>query len=495
MRTTCTMLDYRHRPLGNSGSDLRLLQIQPGQQNENLECTLQTHSFKPQLFGEVSYDALSYTWGDATSRTPISINGRRFLVTPNLEAALRNLRVPKTKESQRQLRFWIDAICINQEDSAERDEQVRRMKSIYQNANRVIIWLGDYNDKSDDNFQFDMNIWGVDHIEKNSETLARSALFLAGLLALEAGGRQLPEFMNELHTFKDAWNIQLWAQLSKLFQRPWFERLWIIQELSVARDPYALWGRHQAPWIILKGAAMYILHPEGTLPPPHISKILPVMGAHRITQVSLQSMLNVDPRNILTIAHNTQNAKCSNPRDRLYYILGIVEDAEDIEIDYSIPVEQVYRNWAEKRIRRTKTLDILSACADSSRSGNLPSWVPDLRHAFGQDKFLWIISQMLVRETRMPRLLLETTDPAAKFESHGLQFSDDGNKLSVSGQYIGRIVRLTGVGDVVTNLLDPTNLTVRMRQIVEGWEAIVNAPQEWWSGFFWPPAGFESALL
>ena len=216
------MPDYRYRPLGNPESDLRLLQIQPGEQNENLECTLQTYNFEPQLFGEVSYDALSFAWGDATNRAPIFINGRRFLVTPNLEAALRNLRVPKTKESQRQVRYWIDAICINQEDSIERDEQVRRMKALYQNANRVIIWLGDYNDKTDDNVQFDMNTWGVDHIEKNSEILARSTLFLAGLLRLEAGGQKLPQFMNELRTFKDAWNIQLWAQLSKLFQRPWF---------------------------------------------------------------------------------------------------------------------------------------------------------------------------------------------------------------------------------------------------------------------------------
>jgi hypothetical protein len=108
----CIMADYRYRQFVNPKSDLRLLQIQPGQQDENFECTLQTYSFNSQLFGEVLYDALSYTWGDATSRTPISINGRRFSVTPNLEAVLRDLRVPKTKENRRQLRFWIDAICI-----------------------------------------------------------------------------------------------------------------------------------------------------------------------------------------------------------------------------------------------------------------------------------------------------------------------------------------------------------------------------------------------
>jgi hypothetical protein len=101
-------------------------------------------------------------------------------------------------------------------------------------------------------------------------------------------------------------------------------------------------------------------------------------------------MPNFDKSNVLTVLHSTQGAKCSDPRDRLHGIIGVVEDTEDIKVDYAIPVQNVYQNWARLRIQRTKTLGALSACADSIMVGDLPSWVPDLRQPFGQDKPLWI---------------------------------------------------------------------------------------------------------
>ena len=97
------------------------------------------------------------------------------------------------------------------------------------------------------------------------------------------------------------------------------------------------------------------------------------MGAHRVTQVALNTGLDLDKGNILTILRHTQGASCSDPRDKLYAVLGVVEDTQDIEIDYSKPVKLVYRDWAMKRILKTESLEALSACADSGRTGELPS--------------------------------------------------------------------------------------------------------------------------
>jgi hypothetical protein len=159
-------------------------------------------------------------------------------------------------------------------------------------------------------------------------------------------------------------------------------------------------------------------------------------------------MYNFDPRNVLTILHNTQNNKCSDPRDRLYAIRGIVDDNQDIEIDYSKPVQQVYRNWAEKRIKRTWTLQIFSACADSSGRGDLPSWVPDLRRPLGQDKPIWIAAQVLGSMSWgmgvRPDLLCRE-----------LRFSEDRLKIYLSGKQAGTIDNMTSVGDAVTDLPDP----------------------------------------
>ncbi|KAH8754956.1 heterokaryon incompatibility protein-domain-containing protein, partial [Hyaloscypha finlandica] len=343
-------MPFRYTPLNNPKSDLRVITIQCGQISDSVRCILTEHAM-PAL--KYQYQALSYTWGDERRKVPIIIDGEEFLVTPNLEDALRHLRRSTLLEAVKQLPVWIDAICINQEDSEERDAQVRRMKSIYEQAEQVVIWLGNYNEPSDETFRLNMSKWKMDRDCQHSN------------------------------------NMHVWLQLSRLLYRPWFERLWVIQELAVSRKAIVQWGNLQTAWSTLEKAAKFILRPGEAALPQYIRTIFPLLGAHRVTQVALESMFNFDTQNILTILHNTQNSKCSDPRDRLYAIQGIVEDNQDIEIDYSIPVQQVYRNWAVKRIRRTKTLDIFSACADSSRGGDLPSWVPDFREPFGQDKPLW----------------------------------------------------------------------------------------------------------
>jgi Heterokaryon incompatibility protein (HET) len=393
-------------------------------------------------------------------------------------------------EADRQLPLWIDAICVNQQDSNERDAQVRRMKSIYEQAEQVIIWLGRYNEPTDGSFRFDLSKYEIDKFDENSEAMARAALVLAFVLKEEGNQQQTSELLIGLEDCNHTSNLQVWIQLSRLFHRPWFERLWIIQELAVSRQAIVLWGNLQVPWINLERAAKFILRPGDAKLPANIRKLFPLLGAHRITQVALQSMYNFDTKNVLTILHNTQNTKCSDPRDRLYAIRGIVEDNEDIEIDYSISVQQVYRNWAEKRIKRTRSLDIFSACADSSRGGDLPSWVPDLRRPFGKDRPLWIASQ----SARNPaRLLLDNPSNPIRFGTHS--FSEDGLKIRLFGKHVGKISKLTNIGDAVTNLPDPTDLGARLRQIIANWETTLNTPQEQSGEEFFAPRGFKETIL
>lgn len=87
------------------------------------------------------YEALSYTWDNDASlphqMLNISLNNRCFQVTENLESALRCLR----HESLPRV-FWIDAICINQADDVEKEQQVKKMYEIYKNARQVVVWLG-----------------------------------------------------------------------------------------------------------------------------------------------------------------------------------------------------------------------------------------------------------------------------------------------------------------------------------------------------------------
>ena len=90
----------------------------------------------------VRYEALSYAWGDATNKTPICVNGAALSVTGGLEQILRHLRPADWPPRP----MWIDAICINQSDVDERNQQVPLMADIYGSAERTVCWLGEHPD-------------------------------------------------------------------------------------------------------------------------------------------------------------------------------------------------------------------------------------------------------------------------------------------------------------------------------------------------------------
>ncbi|KAK0640610.1 heterokaryon incompatibility, partial [Cercophora newfieldiana] len=83
------------------------------------------------------YEALSYTWGSPVHKCPITINNRPCLIWGNLYTALLALRY---EDKPRHL--WIDAICINQDDIAEKNLHIPQMHLVYQRAASVTVWLG-----------------------------------------------------------------------------------------------------------------------------------------------------------------------------------------------------------------------------------------------------------------------------------------------------------------------------------------------------------------
>ncbi|KAL7624134.1 hypothetical protein AAE478_005691 [Parahypoxylon ruwenzoriense] len=86
------------------------------------------------------YTAISYTWGDENESEPILLNGQLFYIRPNLWSCLYHIGRAARNSSWRYL--WVDAICINQDDIAERNSQVREMDQTYCRALYVSVWLG-----------------------------------------------------------------------------------------------------------------------------------------------------------------------------------------------------------------------------------------------------------------------------------------------------------------------------------------------------------------
>src|SRR5438045_170121 len=125
---------WQYQPLDSNRNEIRVFQLLPGKPADQIHGRM----IRVVLSEETTYEALSYSWVDSEIVCPIFIEGTAFWgATINLVAALRRLR---RRTASRTL--WIDAICINQADNAEKSRQVALMRHIYQNAVRVVIWLG-----------------------------------------------------------------------------------------------------------------------------------------------------------------------------------------------------------------------------------------------------------------------------------------------------------------------------------------------------------------
>lgn len=131
------MHSYTPLPEGS----VRLLRLLPSSDAESrIECRLLTFSM---LNSEEThpYEALSYVWGEEKAQDPIYIDSKARHVTANLYAALSCLRHYFLERV-----LWIDAVCINQDDTGEKNRQVQSMAKIYAKASRVIVWLGEATD-------------------------------------------------------------------------------------------------------------------------------------------------------------------------------------------------------------------------------------------------------------------------------------------------------------------------------------------------------------
>jgi hypothetical protein len=168
-----------------------------------------------------------------------------------------------------------------------------------------------------------------------------------------------------------------YANLSRLLRREWLERLWTIQEVVVAKNATVVCGSHSLPWQSLEKAAQEITILG--------SRFLEV-GCLYFTQLGHERIFRITEcsrnRGLFPILQAAQAnnfhrlaVHATDHRDRLFGLMGIVDDAQDIDVDYAKDCKEVYRSWVTRHIRRAGTLDVLSICADSN-SRCLPSWVP-----------------------------------------------------------------------------------------------------------------------
>lgn len=124
---------------------IRLLRLMPHRdEHAPIQCQLFDYPLLDSGKGPHLYEALSYVWGSGEKPRRVFTDEGYLRVTNNLHAALLHLRDRSLARI-----IWVDAICMNQEDKGEKGEQILRMAEIYSRASRVVVWLGEAKNDSD----------------------------------------------------------------------------------------------------------------------------------------------------------------------------------------------------------------------------------------------------------------------------------------------------------------------------------------------------------
>jgi len=345
------------------------------------------------------YEALSYTWGGSTDKVGIKLDGHAFYVTRNLAAALRRLRA---KEGCRYL--WVDAICINQVDKRECSSQVAKMDMIYRRAEQVLVWLGD---------EADGSARAMDLIDRISDADTTDDWVAASL--------------------DSETDLEVWRSVAKLFDRPYWRRVWIRQEVSLAADIVVLCGQETRSWDAFVEAASVLERHEGVFNEiaasnsPYVSGYYAVMGIDSLRE-TVRKGGGARPDDVL---FHLRVCECSDARDYIYGGLGMCPLIE-VEVDYGLDRVAVFTNATIAAIRGMRSLNILCGCQDPLRSTGLPSWVPD----FGAD---WKARKFRHRENN------DTLDFAGSSREAAFSFSRARSglmALSVRGVVADMVVEL-----------------------------------------------------
>lgn len=482
-----------HSPLKGDGREFRLLVLEPSADNlAPVRCRLNRASLDDK---DLKFTALSYTWGDPLETAPIFVNGVELQATLNLEAALRHIR-----QGSNPVVLWIDALCINQGDVAEKNVQVGMMKDIYSGAELVIAWLGSAGDDSDlamdllgkpleeweasarcpdrleqweenerviylghgsseeeepgylkspvidDEGEHDTPAWSgseegdiistspqspasipastTPSLQSSSPGAPANAVLASALSdpddghqdnnCITEGDRQIIEDEDHIPGHSNASSVvqpsdsgdsdvsdrsddvqdlkpvisRLTTQESlailRLLKRSWWTRIWVVQEILLAKKVIFKCGDAEVPsakllnWAAAGLDALYALCDDPDSPGPIFPAIIILHGLRHPVSES---------RDAVDYLTSYGMRAASRPHDHIYGLLGFIPAKDRAligEPDYDSRAEDVFTNVTTKLMVGSGSLELLLAAglpapqeAAYSTRLDLPSWVPD----------------------------------------------------------------------------------------------------------------------
>ncbi|KAK5201593.1 hypothetical protein LTR16_002130 [Cryomyces antarcticus] len=313
------LLEFRYRPL-RSSVGIRLAQIHPGSGTKGINITLIEDFVHG---GRTTYDALSYTWGSTTRLKFVTCNRRRLAITETLLAALQRFR----HESDT-VTFWIDQICIDQDNNEERNQQVSMMGKIFGGARKVVAWFGEEAEDSKAGLQAASNLLRV---------MARYPGMQLNNINLESHGLPKP-------------GHKRWQALGAVLRRPWFSRVWVIQEVVLSSRVEVACGQVTLSWEEME---QLIYHLD--CPSPNVSNAigttvsleLPFKRINRIRarhQLAGLDQKQDDKTELFDLLLVSRDFGATNPRDNIYAFLELGE--HNVNPDYDKDVRDIFMDLA-----------------------------------------------------------------------------------------------------------------------------------------------------
>ncbi|KAL0929863.1 heterokaryon incompatibility protein [Colletotrichum truncatum] len=363
--------------------EMRVLEVKAGSKDEELKgslhhCSVEYKDPGPKTRGwytdtiyalsmddltvPVTYTALSYTWGPPVFEGYFECDGHGMAITKSLESALRHFR-----DKDHSVVMWIDQICIDQSNMQEKLKQIPLMPRIYRHAVNTVIWLGDSNERSAIAFRLLEEIYErlqftrEDNVEP--QDLERYCLPKA--------------------------DSSDWEALWDLLSRQWFTRVWIIQEVTLSKNPFVVCGEFSVSWEDIASACMQLATTgiSKWLSQKSLKVKKPVDDREdvyrRVWQLDLTKYATkINPPNLFYIMVDSRNAQCYDSRDKVYGLLGICNehfrDALTVSYADDFPAARLYHAVILEYLSYPYMggLDSILASVDHD-SPHLPSWVPD----------------------------------------------------------------------------------------------------------------------
>ncbi|KAJ7310168.1 heterokaryon incompatibility protein-domain-containing protein [Mycena albidolilacea] len=388
--------EFRYEALQNAERSIRVVSVLPPTWDLLLRCTIQEVSLDSPT---PEYEALSYTWyvdrdfGEPCEgrKQTIICNEGTLLISENLHDCLLQLR-----DLKRPLDIWIDAISINQEDKDEKSAQVRIMGNIYERARSVFVWLGKKTPVT--SIMLKRSRWILDHTNPKRQDLEAMVLSEKGLIP-----RNLSDYLWLAGLLVD------YFALHWIIGRGYFERVWTMQEMVLAKELVAYLGNECIPLKDFTDAFRGLSTDQDDYHAKHIwgdnlMRGLPdkLRGVGFVLRTRAQHLQGT-PCPLETSISEARRRHTAKPVDKVFAILSMSDKSNrmpELRADYGKEVEEVYRRVAEQIMEDRQDMRLLSlvgqlrcgaptnalfprASCDHLVRGiefveGLPSWVPDL---------------------------------------------------------------------------------------------------------------------